>query len=272
MKVLHLQAAKNNNHLFVVDVDDFGHVPFKLPSIVRVSQYVASLKLAQSKSEEVQLYECIFRECVVDEDLAYDLEIPAFLPQSIAQLILLLSGVSGNVREYTEGLLDTFRGQSSSHLLIMKRTICSCFNAYTFADLDQMDYQDLVELFVQAEVTLLDVGILETPFSFDNGEKQKKRRNIPPLPPMPPQGPGNMSSVASKVYMNTAASPGNSSDFGDLPVDGSGKIDIDALVKEGQRMARQDAALPSRSAFNLNDDPAYKAKKEAALKKLNRRG
>jgi hypothetical protein len=52
----------------------------------------------------------------------------------------------------------------------MKRVICSAFSGYTFKSLDELNYQQLVEIFANAERALLDTGIIQEPYSLKTAE------------------------------------------------------------------------------------------------------
>lgn len=159
MDILLLQKQKGEGHLFVVAFPGWEEVAFKLPSLLRIQQYVVALSVV---SQPTIIFEQIFRECVVDEALAFHREnIPAGVVQSLAELVLLLSGAGDNAIEYTVGLHQTFRAQTAAPIVFMKRIICATFGGYTFSSLEELDYQALCELFVQAERIMLDSGIIE---------------------------------------------------------------------------------------------------------------
>ena len=165
MNLLHLQKQKGDGHLFIVSFPGWEDVPFKLPSMRRAQHFSAALTLAEDTFSVVMIWEQIFRECIIDENLAFHREdIPAGIVESIAKLIVFLSGTGENTLEYTKGLYDTYRAQAMIPLAFMKRTICSAFGAYTFKDLEELDYQTICELFVQAERLMIDGGILEEPY------------------------------------------------------------------------------------------------------------
>jgi hypothetical protein len=177
MNLLHLQKQKGDGHLFVVSFPGWEDVPFKLPSVRRSQQYSAMMALADNTFSIVTLYEQIFRECVVDENLAFHREdIPAGIVESTARLILLLSGLNENAVEYTKGLYQTYRSQATMPLVFMKRVICSAFGAYTFEYLDGLDYQTICEVFVQAERLMLDGGILEEEYELLRPEEQPRKK------------------------------------------------------------------------------------------------
>lgn len=177
MNLLHLQKQKGDGHLFVTSFPGWEDVPFKLPSVRRLQHYSASLALAQDIFSAHMIWEQIFRECVVDEDLAFHREdIPAGVIESIGRLILFLSGADENAVEYTQGLYEVYRPQTMIPLTFMKRTICSAFGAYTFEALDNLDYQTVCELFIQAERLMLDGGILEEEYQLLGPGQQPRQQ------------------------------------------------------------------------------------------------
>lgn len=252
MRLLHLQKRGNKGHLFIADFPDWGEVPFKLPSVSRSRQYSAALMLAQSSSDRGTFYEYIFRECVVDEKIAFDNDIPAGIVQSIAELILYLSGIHEDTIKYTENLYDTFRSQTRDPLFFMYRVICSVFSGYTFESLGELDYQSLVEIFINAETMMLEAGLISEPYSFSSPEEETKKPSLPRIP-MGPSGPGRMPPKNVKITND-------------------GSINLDALIQDGKDMSKTLNAMPAKGAYNLHDDPKYKARKEAALAKLERSG
>lgn len=174
MNLAYLQKQGGPGHLFVAHFPGWGDVPFKLPSVKRAQEYSAALALSEpTKTSPSILLEQLFRECVVDENLAYhEQDIPAGVVDSTAREILFLSGVSEEVVQYTQNLFGTYRAQVQTMLPTMKRVICSVFGGYTIEDVDGLDFQDLTEVFIQAERALIDGGVIEEPYKFGGGEQQ----------------------------------------------------------------------------------------------------
>ena len=250
MRLLHLQE-RGKGHLFISSFPDRGEVPFKLPSVTRARQYSAALILAETDADKVTFYEYIFRECVVDRDLAFDDKIPAGIVKSVAEVILYLSGVHKDMIQYTESLFNTFRMQSNDPVLFMKRIICSVFSGYTFETLGELDYQSLAEIFINAELMMLEAGLITEPYSFTSIEDNETSRL--PRVPMGPAGPGKMPPPPDNLKRTS-----------------SGALDLDALVNDGRKMQKEENAMPAKVAYNLHDDPSYKAKKEAHLARLEK--
>jgi hypothetical protein len=66
-------------------------------------------------------------------------------------------------------------------LVFMKRTICSVLSGYTFEQLDELDFQSIVEMFVQAEQIMLDAEIIPEPYQMihpDELEKENQAGSI----------------------------------------------------------------------------------------------
>jgi hypothetical protein len=61
---------------------------------------------------------------------------------------------------------------------VIKRTICQVFNGYTFQALDRLNYQELIEVFTNAEQILLDRGIIEGRISFSRVGEEEPRESI----------------------------------------------------------------------------------------------
>lgn len=252
MRLLHLQKRGRDGHLFIVEFPEWGKIPFKLPSVSRSRQYAAAILLAETQADTATFYEYVFRECVVDEKIAFDENMPAGIAQSVAELILYLSGTHQDMIQYTENLFDTFRNESNTPVSFMKRVICSVFSGYTFESLGELDYQDLVEVFVNAEAMMLEAGLISEPYTFASPEDEGPRL---PRVPMGPAGPGSMPPPQDDMKMTN-----------------NGSIDIDALVQDGKRAEKDLNAMPAKGAHNLHDSPDYQARKEAAFARLEKLG
>lgn len=177
MNLLHLQKQKGDGHLFIASFPGWEDVPFKLPNIRRSQQFSAALVLAQDPFSLIMVWEQIFRECVVDEDLAFHRdEIPAGVVESLSKLIIFLSGLDENTVEYTRGLYNTYRSQAMVPLAFMRRIICSVFGGYTYKDLEELDYQEICEIFVQAERLMIDDGVLQQEYELLGPGEQAGRQ------------------------------------------------------------------------------------------------
>lgn len=175
MNLAYLQKQGRAGHLFIAHFPGWGDVPFKLPSVKRAQEYSAAFALGEATQVSGSvLLEQLFRECVVDEDLAYhEQNIPAGIVDSVGREILFLSGVSENIIEYTQNLFNTYRAQVQTMVPTMKRVVCSVFGGHSLKDADELDYQDLCEMFIQAERALLDGGVIEEPYRFGGGEQRQ---------------------------------------------------------------------------------------------------
>jgi hypothetical protein len=161
------QALKAVRHkekdLYIVAFGDDLEVSFRLPSIRKIRQYALMLQLSEDMALKSIIYEDLFRFVVTDPFFINCDDIPAGIPESIAGLVLHLSGMSSNeaALELTEALLAKERNEKNSLLSFMQRTICGVFPAYSFEALDKLTYPELVKVFVNAEQVLIDVGKIE---------------------------------------------------------------------------------------------------------------
>ncbi len=170
-------VAKQVGDLFLVEFPGEIEVFFRLPSYKQVSQYAFLLNLAATTGTEYLVYEHVFRQCVEDDYLAnYNNDLHAGIPETITKNIFYLSGIDDNSFEYTEALLDLYREQAESIPLTIKRTICQVFASYKYEDLDKLNYQNLITLFVEAEKVLIERGIIESEFTFTAKTTKKQTR------------------------------------------------------------------------------------------------
>jgi hypothetical protein len=147
--------------LFMVEIGGV-EVIFTLPSKPKADQYSRLIQLADNDyGLQYSIYEHIFIHYVEDKFLAeHDKDIPAGISETVAKLILHLSGADENIVDYTNDLLEIYRNTSSTALNKMKSSICRIFQGYKFSDLDKLSYQDLVFLYVQAEQMLVEADII----------------------------------------------------------------------------------------------------------------
>lgn len=164
-----LQSIKesSNKDLFIVKFSEEVEIVFHLLSVKQAFQISKVLGINTDPNLEYYIYKYIFDECVTDNCIAkLNDSLPAGIESSIAQTILFLSGVSENAYDYTEQLIDLYRDSINGSLLVMKRVICQVFSGYTFDKLDELNYQELIEVFACAEQTLIDRGIIESRITF----------------------------------------------------------------------------------------------------------
>lgn len=166
-------VRRKTDDLYATTLSDGIEVVFRLPPVRKAEQYALLLTIADDYSFKVIIYEHIFKNFIEDSSLRENPDIHAGIVETIAKLILYLSGVGDNSIEYTGELFAAFRKDTSKVLLFMQRTICSTFSGYTFEMLDKMNYQRLVNIFIQAEQVLLDRGIIETVHQFDDPSSKK---------------------------------------------------------------------------------------------------
>jgi len=166
---------KVDNDIYVVSFPDDTEVIFKLPSFKKASQYAQVLNAAEGNgSLETIVFNHIFEECVLDEYLAvHDQNLKAGIPETIAKTILYLSGTNENFKEYTEELWGIFRSQSHSVISMMRRTICQVFSAYKISDVNNMTFQEIVQVYIDAETVLLEQGIITEGIKFVEPKEEK---------------------------------------------------------------------------------------------------
>lgn len=168
--------------LFAVPFSDGTEIVFRLPSYKRVTQYLSLLSLAGDDGVLCSaIYESIFRHVCQNKFIANDSEVlPAGIPETISKLVLFFSGVDSSSIEYTQSLLDSHRTTVNSVIVTMKRSICQAFSGYKYHELDSLNYQQLIEVFVQAEKVLKDAGIIsdEGLVIQKSGDKKQKALSI----------------------------------------------------------------------------------------------
>jgi len=166
---------QESKSLYVVSLPDDTEISFRLPSTKQASQYAQVLSVAKGNgSLETIIYNHIFEEFVTDKYIAIHNEnLKAGVPETIAKVILYLSGADEHFKEYTQTLWNLYREQTNSISSIMKRTICSVFGGYKFSDLDELTYQELVEIYIEAEKVLVNQGIIERELAFADQEEEK---------------------------------------------------------------------------------------------------
>lgn len=164
-------VAKNKD-IFIVTLEDI-EIPFVLPPIKLASQISKLLSIIEEPYLKYLSMQFLFEKCVTDGFLAKNPDLPCGIPETIASVILYLSGINDSSLEYTETLLDVARNQAKEMYSIMKQTICSTFGGYTFESLDALNYQEIVSLFAAAEKVLVDNNILEKEFEITRKEDQK---------------------------------------------------------------------------------------------------
>lgn len=165
--------TKKTDDLFAFEIEGL-EVVFRLPSIRQAQQYTMLLKLCDSDAERSEVYESLFRYLVEDEWLAAgDSDLKAGVPETVGRLAIMLSGLDDRSIEYTQTLFDMYRQQADFTLNYMKRIICQVFSGYTFESLDLLNYQQVVNVFIQAEKVLLDRGIIEKEHDFQSPGEAK---------------------------------------------------------------------------------------------------
>ena len=168
-------VRKLEKDIYIVTFPDDTEVIFKLPSYKQASQYAQLLKIAENNiSLETIVYNHIFEACVVDDYLAvHDQNLKAGIPETTSKVILYLSGADDHFKEYTQDLLELFRSRTQSIISLMRRNICQVFSGYKMSDLDNMTFQDLIQVYVEAETVLLEQGIIEEGLKFAEPKEEK---------------------------------------------------------------------------------------------------
>ncbi len=167
--------TKKHDDLFAVELEDV-EIVFRLPSVKEGHQYSLLLDLCKTESDRSSVYESIFRNFVQDEWLTKSAgDIKAGIPETVARLIMMLSGLDEHHTEYTEYLFKAYREQLSSDISYMERVICEVFPGYTFELLESLNYQKLVSVFIQAEKVLIKNGRIEKEHDFVSQEQAKPK-------------------------------------------------------------------------------------------------
>ena len=167
-----------SSDLFMVDIGG-TEVIFSLPARKKAEQYGQLLRVAASDyGLQCVIYEHIFTNCVQDEFLAnHNKDIPAGIPETIAKLILYLSGSDEKAIEYTNELLGIYRADNNA-INTIKARICRVFSGYKFSDLDNVHFQELLGIYVQAEQLLMEAGIIENELKLIHPEEAAKPKTV----------------------------------------------------------------------------------------------
>lgn len=173
-----LQAvSRKTGDIYVATISDSLEIVFRLPSLKRVKQYVKLLDFAEdvNPSLKASIYEHLFQEIIEDKWLGTEAtDIPAGIAQSLAETAIYLSGISNDSVEYLNGLMKACRNNTETVEELMKRIIASTFNAYTFENIEELDYPRIVYLYIQAEKILLDRGIIKQEMNITTEEDRKE--------------------------------------------------------------------------------------------------
>lgn len=174
-----LSIEKQSEDLYIAILDDEIEVVFHLPPYRQALQYAVLLDKCPDTYFKTLIYERIF-ELVAEGDWreSATATLPAGVAQTIARLALYLSGVHGEVDQYTQSLIEAYRDDKhlSQLLQFMLRTICSVFPGYTFQDLYNLTYQQLVEIFIQAERLLIERGIIKDGYKLSLPSEKKTKK------------------------------------------------------------------------------------------------
>lgn len=171
-----LQSFKQlDGDLYLTQFPDGTEIVFRLPSFTDALRYKKILSLVQDNNLEELVYEHIFKECTIDPYITENDNLPAGIISSLVGVILHLSMAVEHTAEDVNLLLNKYREiNSSSYLAHMKRTICSVFLGYKLSDLDDLNYQKLLETFVAAEQVLIERGIIEHEFNYSSNNEEEQ--------------------------------------------------------------------------------------------------
>ena len=172
-----LNIKTSGEGVFGLKLQDGQTIPFKLLSYREFKSITSSLK--NGSLPQSVIWDWVFDNCVLDPIFKERDTLQAGLTQSLAQLVIHLSGPSDE--NFLIQILEESRKRSTSIELQMKSTICRIFPGYTMERLDDLTFPALLQLFAQAERVMLESHMIEKPFEimFGNSEIQKKKGVIP---------------------------------------------------------------------------------------------
>jgi hypothetical protein len=153
--------SKKAGSLYTITLPNGIDVSFRLPTVKESLQYKLLLDNALNDFHKYLVYEHLFNTYTEDNLLKENDDLHAGVVETVGGLIFYLCGTDNNYEDYTEQLLSYYRQSSNTLLNFFRRSICQVFPAYKFSDLDNLDYQDLILLYTQAEPALIQQGIIE---------------------------------------------------------------------------------------------------------------
>lgn len=166
--------ASTGEELFGFRLEDGQVIPFRLLSFREFKSITSSLKY--NFFSQLAIWDWVFDHCVADPVFTDRESMQAGLTQSLAQLIIHLSGPGSE--EFLLEVLEESRKRSSTIELQLKSTICRIFPGYTMDKLDEITFPVLVQLFAQAERVMLDSHMIEKPFEIKFGNKEEKPKSV----------------------------------------------------------------------------------------------
>lgn len=166
--------TKVKDDIYLTEFEDGTEVSFFLPSWRDALRYARLLSIVEEDQVLKNIvFEYIFKRYTLDSYLINDGgDLPAGITSSVVGTILHLSAALNETIEDINTLLEKRREESTNYLSHIKRTICSVFPAYKLSDVNELNYQELIEVFVDAERILLDRGIIEQEFSLEIKEEE----------------------------------------------------------------------------------------------------
>jgi hypothetical protein len=159
--------------LYVAAFSDDVEVPFRLLPLKKAQQYTIVLSLTEEHALKNIVLEDIFRFVVLDEYLKSNQDIPSGIPESVANLVLHLSGMTDLAIEVVDGLLTEERQKKLTIVNFMQRVICKGMPGYTLEATDDLTFPQLTRAFVAAEQNLIESGIIEQEFDITSNSKEK---------------------------------------------------------------------------------------------------
>jgi hypothetical protein len=169
-----LESLTKEGDLYYIVLPNSIDISFRLPTIKKAFQYRLLLNNSLDEFHKYLIYEHIFNNYTENTKLHENDNLHAGIVESVSGLILYLSGADDHLEEYTEELLNIYRGQYNNIYNFMKRSICLTMPGYKFSDLDQLTYQELVFLYTQVEPALVQQGIIEKEISLKQEAPKKQ--------------------------------------------------------------------------------------------------
>lgn len=193
MSLTHTDVIKSKN-LYLIQYEIEGDI---IPVIFKLIPWKEFKRIFHAKEygtiPEEELWTLIFRLYTVLGNSLSDDEVDDLLAgvvMTTGKVIFNMSNSFGMPSRENGVELDRFMNKlnyarSISKVSIEKQMfalICSVYKGYTFQELEEMDFNEILELFVAAENHLLNIGVLSEPLSFspvgqeteENKEKKEK--------------------------------------------------------------------------------------------------
>lgn len=141
------------------------HIPFRCLSYGEFKSISTTLQAGVITPQAI--WQWVTDKCVLDPAWASYVEVAeAGLTQTLGELILLLSGPSdfGTLNHQ----LNQARELTGSVEFQMKSAVCRVYPGYTMESLDKLVFENLLQVFAQAERVLLETGQITEPFQIND--------------------------------------------------------------------------------------------------------